>query len=209
MDFEGAAPLFIKAGRSMSNYPSAMQITTKGLPRGDRSAHLGEPEWVAAARLGDPSALEWLFQTYQQSVYSLCYRLLSSADDAEDAAQSTFVGAFRGLSRFRGGSSLKTWLYRIAVNESLNLLRRRRHDPAPLDFEMKTEDGSPDVIQKAAISAVIRRMRPEQRLVLILFYWEDLSCEELAMVLDISVSAAKMRLKRAREEFQRQYGGEF
>ena len=185
-----------------------MQLSTKGLPFGNMTAHLEEPRWLAAAQQGEPSALECLFQTYHQPVYALCYRLLSRVEDAEDAAQATFVGAFRGLRRFRGASSLKTWLYRIAVNESLGILRERRRHPGPLADEWPMEDGSPDIIQKAAISTVIRRMRPEQRMVLILFYWEDLSCEEIATVVDISVSAAKMRLKRAREEFQRQYGGE-
>lgn len=167
-----------------------------------------EPRRLAAAQLGDPAALEWLFRTYHHPVYALCHRLLGTAEDTEDAAQAAFIAAFRGLPQFRGGSSLKTWLYRIAINEAFRILRQRKRKPVQLTVDQPAEDGAPEVIERAAISATIQRMRPEQRLILILFYWEDLTMEELAAVLEISISAAKMRLKRARDEFQRQYGGE-
>lgn len=185
-----------------------MQTLTEGLPFSDMMVQVEEPRWLAAAQQGDPQALERMFQAYHRPVYALCYRMLSRAADAEDATQAAFVGAFRSLPRFRGHSSLKTWLYKIAVNEALNLLRQRRSAPVPYEADPPTRDTAPDIVQRAAVQAVLGRMRPEQRLVLILFYWEDLSCEEIANVVDISVSAAKMRLKRAREEFQRQYGGE-
>ena len=184
-----------------------MQLS-KGIPLGSMTTPTEEPLWLAAARQGEPDALEWLFQTYHQSVYSLCYRLLARAEDAEDATQATFVGAFRGIASFRGAASLKTWLYRIAVNESLSLLRQRLRDPDRLDESWLVAEGEQDVIQKAAVAVILRRMRPDQRLILILYYWEDLSCDEIAAVLDVSIPAAKMRLKRARDEFQRQYGGE-
>ena len=185
-----------------------MQTSTEGLTFGEMVAQLEEPRWLAAAQQGESEALERLFQTYHRSVYALCYRILSRADDAEDAAQSAFVCAFRGLSRFRAQSSLKTWIYRIAVNESVNLLRRRRNAPDALAEDSPGAAFAADFVQKAAVQSVLRNMRPDQRLALILFYWEDLSCEEIAQVMDISLSAAKMRLKRAREEFQRRYRSE-
>ena len=185
-----------------------VHTSTEGLPFLELTAQVEEPYWLAAAQNGEPQALERLFQTYHGPVYALCYRMLSRADDAEDATQSTFVGAFRALAQFRGRSTLKTWLYRIAVNESLNLLRQRRGAPAMLPDDATSTDTAPDIVEKQAVQLVLQRMRLEQRLPLILFYWEELSCEEIAGVLNISVSAAKMRLKRAREEFQRQYVGE-
>jgi RNA polymerase sigma-70 factor (ECF subfamily) len=185
-----------------------MRTSTDGLLFSEMTAQLEEPRWLAAAQRGDPRALERLFQTYHRAVYTLCYRMVSRAEDAEDATQATFVGAFRGLPKFRGHSSLKTWIYRIAVNESLNLLRQRRSTPLLLDDDAVICDNANGIVEKAAVQVALRQMRPEQRLVLILFYWEELSCEEIAQVVDISQSAAKMRLKRAREEFQRRYGGE-
>lgn len=172
------------------------------------TAQLEEPRRLAAAQRGDSAALEWIFQTYHPAVYSLCYRLLSRNDDAEDATQATFVGAFRALPRFQGRSSLKTWLYRIAINEANRLLRVRGAGPALLDETRAVPLHAPDPVEKAAVEGILRTMRPDHRLILILFYWEELSCEEIASALDISNSAAKMRLKRARDEFQRRYRSE-
>jgi len=185
-----------------------MHISSEGIAISELTTCAEEPRWLAAAQHGEPQALEWIFQTYHRSIYSLCYRLLGRTADAEDATQTTFISAFRRLSDFRGQSSIKTWLYRIAVNESLTLLRHRRRSPCQLDEELGVGDGAAEIVEKAAIAATIARMRPEQRLILVLFYWEDLSCEEIAAISEISLSAAKMRLKRAREEFQRNYGSE-
>jgi RNA polymerase sigma-70 factor, ECF subfamily len=185
-----------------------MHSATEEILQPTTTAQADDPGWLAAARHGDPKALEWLFRTYHRPVYGLCCRLLGRAADAEDSAQTTFVRAFRALPGFGRRSSLKTWLYKIAVNECLNVLRQRRRAACQLSEDWPVADAMPSIVQKTAIADVLRRMRPEQRLVLVLFYWEDLSCEEIAAVTDISLSAAKMRLKRAREEFQRQYGGE-
>ena len=185
-----------------------MQISPTELSFSDRTARSEELCRLAEAQRGEPRALDWIFRTYSQAVYALCFRLLSQAADAEDATQATFVQAFGGLAQFRGQASLKTWLYRIAANESMRLLRKRRRDPRALDAEWHVRDSAPEIVEREAVSAALGRMRPEQRLILVLLYWEDLSCEEIAAVLDVSVSAAKMRLKRARDEFQKQFGGE-
>ncbi|HLJ54214.1 MAG TPA: sigma-70 family RNA polymerase sigma factor [Chthonomonadaceae bacterium] len=180
----------------------------KGTATVTLAGQLEEPCRVAAARQGEPAALEWLFQTYHGAIYALCYRLLSRPEDAEDATQATFVAAFRSLPTFRGDSSVRTWLYRIASNEAMTILRRRRTAPADAPREELQDNRAPDALQRAAVSAAMRRMQPDKRLILALHYWEELSCDEIAAVLGVSISAAKMRLKRAREEFQRHYGGE-
>jgi RNA polymerase sigma-70 factor (ECF subfamily) len=198
--FQGRAP--------RRKHQRRMRTSTDGLLFSEMTAQVEEPCWLAAAQRGDTRALERLFQTYHRAVYALCYRIVCRAEDAEDATQATFVGAFRGLAKFRGQSSLKTWIYRIAVNESLNLLRQRRSTPMFLDDDAVFCDHGRGIVEKEAVHAILRQMRPEQRLILILFYWEELSCDEIAQVVDISLSAAKMRLKRAREEFQTRYGVE-
>ena len=118
-----------------------------GLTFSESAAHLEEPQWLAAAQQGEPAALEWIFHTYHRPVYSLCYRLLSRAVDAEDAAQAAFVAAFKGLAKFRCQSSLKTWLYRIAVNESLTILRQRQRSPGQLDDKWSVRDGAPEIVR--------------------------------------------------------------
>jgi RNA polymerase sigma-70 factor (ECF subfamily) len=146
--------------------------------------------------------LEHLFQNHHSAIYALCRRLLGSADDAQDATQAAFVHAFRELHRFRGDCSLRTWLYRIAVNEATGQLRRRARvrDADP------DEDRQPAGLdEQIAVRLALERVKPAHRTVLVLRFWEGLSYEEIGEVLRISLPAVKMRLFRAREEFRRFY----
>lgn len=163
-----------------------------------------EPEpWLAAARSGETWALEQFFNRYQSQVYSLCYRLLGRAEDAQDATQSAFIKAFRSLPRFRGDSGVKTWLYRIAVNEAMSLVRSRRNTAGLSDEPGPAPE--PALVERLAVEQALTRITPDHRAVLVLRFWEGLSYEEIAGVLQISLSAAKMRLHRARDEFRRTY----
>lgn len=168
-----------------------------------------ETNWRSAAQAGDTAALARFYHAYQPPVYALCCRMLGRPEDAEDATQAAFVSAFRALPGFRGQSRMRTWLYRIAVNECLNLLRKRRNRPEPLEevAEIASPSGLPPA-ERIAIRTTLTRVRPEHRAILILRYWEELSYEEIAEVLKLSLPAMKMRLHRARAEFERIYGGE-
>lgn len=159
--------------------------------------------WLAAARTGEAWALELFFNRYQGPVYALCFRLLGRAEDAQDATQTAFIKAFRSLPRFRGESGVKTWLYRIAVNEAMSLARGRKRTS-----DLNDEPGpapEPALVERLAVEQVLTRITPDHRAVLVLRFWEGLSYEEIAGVLQISLSAAKMRLHRARDEFRRTY----
>jgi RNA polymerase sigma-70 factor, ECF subfamily len=171
----------------------------------DQAGATDEQAWLAAARQGEPWALERFYHGYQPQVYALCYRLLGRAEDAEDAVQATFVRAFRALPRFRGDSAPRTWLYRIATNEALGLLRRRKPLPEWTEEIPGAPDGAGAVVERLAVRAALARLSPEHRAVLVLRLWEELSYGEIAAVLGISLSAVKMRLNRAREQFRRQY----
>lgn len=164
-----------------------------------------EASWLTAARHGEAWALERLYQSYQPQIYALCYRLLGRAEDAEDAVQATFVRAFRALPRFRGESSARTWLYRIATNEALGLLRRRRDVPPLEAAEPSSPDRTAAVVERLAVRAALARLTPDHRAILVLRLWEELSYTEIAGVLGISLPAVKMRLNRARAEFRRYY----
>lgn len=165
---------------------------------------LDEQSRLSAARRGERWALEWLYQQYQPQIYALCCRLLGRADDAEDAVQATFVRAFHALPRFRGSSTVRTWLYRIALNEALGILRRRRDAP-PLEAQISTPDSAAAVVERLAVRAALARLTPDHRAVLVLRLWEELSYAEIAETLGISLPAVKMRLLRAREQFRRYY----
>lgn len=173
------------------------------LARADRLPE--EADWLVAARAGEPWALERLYHSYQPHLYALCHRLLGRSEDAQDAMQTAFVRAFRELPRFRGDSSLKTWLYRIAVNESVGVLRKRREPQELLEDTAGVADGSGVVVEQLAVRAALARTCPAHRTILVLRFWEGLSYEEIALVLGLSLGAVKMRLHRAREAFRKQY----
>jgi RNA polymerase sigma-70 factor (ECF subfamily) len=164
-----------------------------------------EAVWLTAAQRGESWALEAFYNGYQDRVFGLCRRLLVSPEDARDATQVSFVRAFRELPRFRGHSTVRTWVYRIAVNESLSMLRRRRETTGALDENATDGDGEPSLVERLAVRAALEQTKPAHRTILVLRFWEGLSCDEMALVLGISVSAVKMRLKRARDEFRHYY----
>jgi RNA polymerase sigma-70 factor (ECF subfamily) len=182
-----------------------------------------EAAWLPAARRGDPQALSRFYSAYYPLVWSLCRRLLRSEADAEDALQTTFVRAFAALPGFRGEGSVKTWLYRIALNEAMTQLRKRAAGPGvtvPLDDERDGADNgagsgflaaSPNsgaaIAENVTVRALLETMKPEYRTVLVLRFWEDLAYEEIAEVTGLSLSNVKMRLHRAKEEFRRLYEG--
>lgn len=169
-----------------------------------RAARPDEP-WLAAARTGDPAALEQMYHAYKQPVHAVCFRLLGSEDDALDAVQTTFVRAFRELPRFRGESSLKTWIYRIAVNEALTLIRRRRPTTELSEVLPSPGDAGASVVEQAAVQAALRRLKPDLRAILVLRFWEELDYREIGAVMKLNPPAVKMRLHRARAAFRKLY----
>lgn len=167
-----------------------------------------ECNWLPAARNGERWALEEFYQGYQAQIYALCHRMLGRVEDAEDAMQASFLQAFRELPRFRGDSMARTWLYRIATNEAITILRRRNRIQGLVDEKVSIPDNATVVQRRLAVQSSLTRLRADHRVILVLRYWEDLSYEEIAAVLDVSLPTVKMRLCRARAEFRRVYGEE-
>ncbi len=155
-----------------------------------------------AARAGDLDAFAALVGRHQAAVYRVALRVLGSESDAEDAAQDAFVQAWRGLGRFRGESSVSTWLYRIVTNRCLNLLAARRPTEA-LDREAPAGAGDPAQIAEqherfAAVARAVAGLPGEQRAALVLREFEGLSYDEITEVLGVSLPAVKSRIHRAR-----------
>lgn len=175
------------------------------VPRADGAERTEEQVWLAAAKAGEQWALERFYFEYQAPIYALCFRLLGRTEDARDAMQSCFVNAFRELPRFRGSSNIKTWLYRIAVNEAISQIRKRRDSPELNEFTACSSDSAPAVVERVAVQAAMARLKEDHRAILVLRFWEGLDYEDIASVLGISLPAVKMRLHRAREEFRKSY----
>jgi RNA polymerase sigma-70 factor, ECF subfamily len=173
-----------------------------------------EAQLVAAAKAGDVSAFEELVNRYERKIFRLGMNITQNREDAEDVMQDAFLKSYQHLDRFQGDSRFYTWLVRIAVNEALMKLRKRRPNQLSLDEPIKDddepvfrqiEDWGPSPEQKFAqtelndiLSTVIGELDPIFRVVFLLRDVEGISTEETAQILDISVAAVKSRLLRAR-----------
>lgn len=175
----------------------------------------GDAELVARARDGDPAAFEELVQKYERKVFRLAKNITNNDEDAEDVLQETFLKAYSHLDGFQGNSRFYTWLVRIAVNEALMKLRKRKSDKmVSLDEGIETgeetmvreiavwEDDPEQRYSQEEIRAILHEaissLRPAFRTVFILRDIEELSTEETANLLDLSIPAVKSRLLRAR-----------
>lgn len=161
---------------------------------------------IASAREGDLDAFAELVRRYEHRVRAVLFRLLDDDRDVEEATQDAFVQAWRNLDRFRGDAAVFTWLYRIAVNEALARLRRKRVTTTELRDLPETAHG-PDASAEAHelhafLAACIRRLAPEYRAPLILRDLLGLSNQEVADVLELSLAAAKSRIHRARMQIR-------
>jgi len=169
-----------------------------------------EPEvaLVEAARAGDRGAFARLVERYQKPVFSVAYRMLGTPEDAEDAAQESFLRAYRSLGAFDRRRPFSTWLLSIVAHYCIDRLRRRRHRVLSLDG-MPTWRWIPaDTVdpQQAAeqadeadrIQAGLNRLPDDYRLVVVLRYWHDFGYAEIASILGETEAAVKSRLHRAR-----------
>lgn len=168
---------------------------------------------------GDPRPFHTLVARYRDQVMNTAYRFLGNLHDAEDVAQEVFLKIYHGLPNFRAASSFSTWLYRIAVNTCKNELRRRSRQPtllepdlenlgAPLPAAPSPEQAVTTREQRDAIQETLDRLSETDREALILRDVQNLSYREIAEVLGIGLSAAKMRVQRARLAFRELYGRE-
>jgi RNA polymerase sigma-70 factor (ECF subfamily) len=173
-----------------------------------------EPLLVAAAKSGDIPAFETLVSRYEHKIFRLTQNITQNREDAEDAMQEAFLKAYEHLGEFQGNSRFYTWLVRIAVNQALMKLRKRRPNQVSLDEEVDTgedmvtrevEDWGPSPEERyeqtelsQILSTVVGELDPGFRIVFQLRDIEELSTEETAEALGLSVPAVKSRLLRAR-----------
>lgn len=178
--------------------------------RGSYAAVSEEADLIARSVGGDLDAYDRLVGFYQDRVYQVAYRITGNREDAWDAAQETFLNAFRSLPRFRGTAAFSTWVYRIATNAALDLVRRRPPQP-PVSLESVTVGTGDDPAETATRSELQRRIHraitslpAEQRVVVVLRDVQGLSYEEIAVVLRIPPGTVRSRLSRGRESLRRQ-----
>ena len=178
---------------------------------------LQEKAWIDAARDGDPLAFEQLIHLYEKRVFALTRRMCKNPADAEEAAQETFLAAWQGLKFFRGESSFSTWLYRLASNACVDLLRKEgRHQAAAgpslndeeVLLEIQDEAPSPHALAEQAelkeqIEAGLAALPEEYREVLILREIHQQSYDEIAESLSLDLGTVKSRINRGRKRLRK------
>lgn len=168
-----------------------------------------EAECLQNALKGDEDSFTALVEIHQTHVYNLCYRMLGSPQEAEDAAQETFWRAYRNLQRYDTARPFTTWLLSIAAHYCIDQQRRRRLPTIELDELLDMENFTPDpgpspekeAAEKEEIEAVQKQLadlNPNDRAVLVLRYFHEFSEDEICHALSLSKSAVKSRLHRAR-----------
>lgn len=168
-----------------------------------------ESEWLKLAIQGNDEAFTQLVETYQKPVYNLCYRMLGDPLEAEDAAQESFWRAYQGLKRYDPQRSFITWLLSIAAHFCIDQQRRRRLPIVSVDI--LPEEDIPDaatpnpekvvsqMLEDRQLRDLLSSLPAQDRAAVVLRYWYDLSDEEIAQSLGLTVPAVKSRLFRARK----------
>ncbi len=199
---------------TLSNLASAIGVRTE------------EASIVAELQAGSEEAFSWLIAQYSQPIYSLVYRLLDNPSDAADTAQEVFIKVFRGIRSFNSNSSLKTWIYRIALHEAYNQRRWwSRHtgretsiEPIANDQAEHSSPGLKDLLMddsksplenvydeelRARIEKELRSVAEPYRTAVILRDIEELSYEQIAEVMEVSLGTVKSRLMRGRDALRK------
>jgi RNA polymerase sigma-70 factor, ECF subfamily len=181
---------------------------------------------LKALKRGDKHAFAQLVETHSDKIYRLALKMLGDEQDAEDVLQEVFIKAYKNIQGFEGRSKVSTWLYRIAINESLMLLRKRKGMTVVIDQEYETDDGElmPRQITdwcclpekelmssetRHVIDRAIQTLSDANRAAFLLRDVEGLSTQDAAEVLNISESALKVRLMRARMALRESLTGYF
>jgi RNA polymerase sigma-70 factor (ECF subfamily) len=203
--------------------PTLMEPAAEPTPSGPATPITGDPTdraLVEAARAGELGAFDELVRRYQERVYGLVYHMTSNHEDANDLAQEAFVKAWKALKHFKGDSSFYTWIYRIAVNHTLNHLKQRRNRTQHLslnDLDFNAEH-DPDLVQLISdknprqeanlkelgekLNAAVLKLSEEHRAVVTMHDIQGMPHDEIAKVLECNPGTVRSRLYYARQQLQ-------
>ncbi len=189
------------------------------MPDADAPAEVSEGDLVQQARNGDLSAYDELVKRYQERIYATIYHMTSNHEDANDLAQDAFIKAFSALKSFKGGSTFYTWLYRIAVNKTINFLKQRKNkyhlslndldfnaenDPdlvALISHKTPQRDAGLSELQKKLNEALLKLSEPH-RMVVVLHDVQGQSHDEIAEIMGCNIGTVRSRLFYARQQLQ-------
>ena len=181
----------------------------------DPQLRVREDQFIARARDGDDLAFQEVVNAYQGPVFNLCYRMLGNAQEAEDAAQETFLKAYRNMKRYDPNRKFLNWILSIASNHCIDRLRRRRLHIISLDemlprFENPAPNPGPEEVMtdlelREDVREILEQLGSTDKAAVVLRYWYEYSYEEIAEALSLTVPAVKSRLHRARRTLAEQW----
>jgi RNA polymerase sigma-70 factor, ECF subfamily len=207
-----------------------MRLRQRDVPEMPFDEQTDDRALVQATLDGDRAAFDLIVERYRRTVYQVCFRFVGNHEDASDLAQDAFIRAYRAIGKFKGDSALGTWLYRIAVNVSLNRLALKRPPHESLDAapDPRAEEGRAAAIERriledtsgerpdepamraeraVIVKAAIARLPEKQRATLILRVYHELPHEEIAHMLGSSVGAVKANFFHALQNLKRLLSG--
>jgi len=173
---------------------------------------MGDEKLIVKLKEGDSSAFDEVVTTYQSMVINVCYGFTGNREDAEDIAQDVFIKVWEKIQSFKSESSLKTWIYRIAVNTSLNFIRKQKFHALleNLDnaFSFATKGPDPEEAdrekeQKNRVREAIRLLPKNQRIAITLKNMRDLSYHEIAEIMEATVSSVESLIFRAKKNLRK------
>lgn len=172
-----------------------------------------DKELVRLCQKGDMRAFETLVNRYQKKVYWIAYHFVGDAEDATDLAQEAFIRVYRSIDKFDQKYNFYTWLYRIVVNLSIDLLRKRKKheavslDEFPVDPEVDANPTRPlaNAELREQIEKVLNALPQKYKTVIVLRDIHELSCEEIAKIIDCTNATTRWRLHKAREMFKERW----
>ncbi len=179
--------------------------------RGTNEDEVSDPTLVARAARGDDGAFRTLMQRHERRVYNLALRMLGREEDARDATQDAFLSCYRRLPSFRGEAAFTTWLHRIAVNASYDVLRKRRREPTlpgELPEPEPTADHGDETAGTIDVQRALLRVPVEYRAALVLHDVQGRTHQDVAEILEIPIGTVKSRLHRGRLALGRALAGE-
>ena len=189
------------------------------VPSSDNAPEIADAVLVKRAQDGDLSAYDSLVRRYQERIYGTLYHMTSNHEDANDLAQEAFIKAFRAIKSFKGDSSFFTWIYRIAVNRTINFLKQRKHriQMSLNDMDANAEH-DPDLVALVSqntprrdlglaelqekLNAAMMKLSSEHRLVVSLHDVQGMSHDEISKIMDCNVGTVRSRLFYARQQLQ-------
>jgi RNA polymerase sigma-70 factor (ECF subfamily) len=173
-----------------------------------------ESERMILAQKGDVDAFTYLVNTHQNAVFNLCYRMLGDPYHAEDAAQETFIRAYKAMKSYDQNRSFSTWLLSIAAHYCIDQLRKKRLNLTSIEetpyLEIPDPGPNPEssltqIEQKKVVRALLEVLSDVDRAIVIMFYWYEFSYAEIAEALNLSSSAVKSRIHRARTQLAKSW----